>query len=81
MKIEVYENGSKSKLIAILIDDNGNKRELVRTERGRDDLLNKIDDMNLSFLTVTFLAEELPPTMTISQNITKEQLRRAYDAE
>lgn len=54
MKIEVFENGSKSKLIAVLVDDNGNERELARTEKGRDDLLNKIDDMNLSHLTVRF---------------------------
>lgn len=54
MNIEVFENGSKSKLIAFLVEDNGDKRELVRTERGRDDLLNQIDDMNLSHLTVTF---------------------------
>ncbi|ETK25550.1 hypothetical protein [Paenibacillus larvae] len=54
MKIEVFENGSKSKLIAVLVEDNGNERELVRTDKGRDDLLNQIDDMNLSHLTVTF---------------------------
>lgn len=54
MKIEVFENGSESKLIAVLVEDNGNERELVRTDKGRDDLLNQIDDMNLSHLTVTF---------------------------
>lgn len=54
MKIDVFENGSKMKLIAVLVEDNGDERELVRTEKGRDDLLNQIDDMNLSHLTVTF---------------------------
>lgn len=54
MKIEVFENGSKSKLIAVLVDDEGKERELVRTDKGRDDLLNQIDDMNLSHLTVRF---------------------------
>ncbi len=53
MKIYVVENGSKSKLIAMLVE-NGNERELVRTDKGRDDLLNKIDDMDLSHLTVEF---------------------------
>ncbi|NQX45366.1 hypothetical protein HQN87_08480 [Paenibacillus tritici] len=54
MKINVFENGSKSKLIAMLIEDNGEEYELVRTEKGRDDLLNKIDDMGLSYITVEF---------------------------
>lgn len=54
MRIEVFENGSKSKLIAMLLEDDGNQSELVRTEKGRDDLLNKIDDMGLSHLTVEF---------------------------
>lgn len=54
MKIVVLENGSKSKLIAMLVDDDGNERELVRTDKGRDDLLNKIDEMNLSHLTLEF---------------------------
>ncbi|MEK3943522.1 hypothetical protein [Paenibacillus sp. FSL H3-0310] len=54
MKINVVENGSKSKLIAMLLEDNGSERELVRTDNGRDDLLNRIDDMGLSHLTVEF---------------------------
>ncbi|WP_178382749.1 hypothetical protein [Paenibacillus sp. P46E] len=54
MKINVFENGSKSKLIAMIVEDTGNERELVRTEKGRDDLLNKIDDMGLSYITVEF---------------------------
>ncbi|WP_157685457.1 hypothetical protein [Paenibacillus donghaensis] len=54
MRIEVFENGSKSKLIAMLVDDDGNERELVRTDKGRDDLLNQIDDRDLSHLTVRF---------------------------
>jgi len=54
MKIEVFENGSKSKLIAVVIAENGDERELVRTDKGRDDLLNQIDEMNLSHLTVEF---------------------------
>lgn len=54
MRIEVFENGSKSKLIAMLIEDNSDQRELVRTDKGRDDLLNQIDEMNLSHLTVEF---------------------------
>lgn len=54
MKIDVFENGSKMKLIAVLVDDNGNQRDLVSTENGRDDLLNQIDDLNLSHLTVEF---------------------------
>lgn len=54
MKINVFENGSKMKLIAVLVEDNGEKRELVRTDNGRDDLLNRIDEMNLSHLTVEF---------------------------
>lgn len=54
MKIVVFENGSKSKLIAVVVEDNGNESELVRTDKGRDDLLNKIDEMNLSLLTVEF---------------------------
>lgn len=54
MKIDVFENGSKMKLIAILLDDNGTKKELLRTDNGRDDLLNRIDEMSLSHLTVEF---------------------------
>lgn len=54
MKIEVYENHDGSKLVAMLVEDDGSERELVRSEVGSDDLLNKIDDMNLSHLTVTF---------------------------
>lgn len=54
MKINVFENGCKSKLIAMLTKDDGSERELVRTDRGRDDLLNKIDDMGLSYITVEF---------------------------
>ncbi|PLT43511.1 hypothetical protein B8V81_5051 [Paenibacillus pasadenensis] len=54
MKIEVYETGSKMKLIAYLVDANGEKTELLRTENGRDDLLNQIDDKNLSHLNVRF---------------------------
>ncbi|WP_165867290.1 hypothetical protein [Paenibacillus pinisoli] len=55
MKIEVFENGSKSKLIAFLVKENGEKSKLVSTDKGRDDLLNKIDDMNLSHLPVEFM--------------------------
>lgn len=54
MKINVFENGSKSKLIAVFVEDNGEERELVRTDKGRDDLLNKIDDMGLSYITLEF---------------------------
>lgn len=54
MKIEVYEKVAGSKLVAMIIDENGDERELVRTDKGNDDLLNKIDDMGLSHLTVTF---------------------------
>lgn len=54
MKIEVYENFDGSKLVAFLHEDDGSKCELVRSEKGSDDLLNKIDDMNLMHLTVTF---------------------------
>lgn len=54
MKIEVYENHDGSKLVAMLVADDGSERELLRSEVGNDDLLNKIDDMNLSHLTVTF---------------------------
>ncbi|WP_217562828.1 hypothetical protein [Paenibacillus sp. GbtcB18] len=54
MKIYVFENGSKSKLIAVLVEKDGSKRELVKTDKGRDDLLNQIDEMNLSHLTVSF---------------------------
>jgi len=54
MKIDVFENGSKSKLVAILVEDDGSSRELVRTSKGRDDLLNQIDDLSLSHLTVGF---------------------------
>ncbi|MGN7457471.1 hypothetical protein ACTHPH_21890 [Paenibacillus pasadenensis] len=53
MVIEVFEDGSKMKLVAYLVT-NGEKKELVRTEKGRDDLLNQIDDINLSHLTVSF---------------------------
>lgn len=55
MKIEVIENGSKMKLIALLVNDDGSKAELARTEDGRDDLLNQIDDMDLSHLTIKFM--------------------------
>lgn len=54
MKIEVYENHVGSKLVAYLVEDDGSERELVRSEKGSDDLLNKIDDMGLSYLTVRF---------------------------
>lgn len=54
MKINVYENHDGSKLVAMLVADDGTERELVRSEVGNDDLLNKIDAMNLSHLTVTF---------------------------
>ena len=54
MKIEVYENVGVSKLVAMLVGDDGTERELVRSDKGNDDLLNKIDDMGLSHLTVTF---------------------------
>lgn len=54
MKIDVYENFDGSKLVAMLVQDDGSKLELVRSEVGSDDLLNKIDAMNLSHLTVTF---------------------------
>lgn len=54
MKIEAYENHDGSKLVAYLVKDDGSERELVRSEKGSDDLLNKIDDMGLSYLTITF---------------------------
>lgn len=54
MKIVVYENGSKQKLIAFLADNGVAKIELARTDKGRDDLLNQIDDMGLSRLTLEF---------------------------
>ncbi|QSF48017.1 hypothetical protein [Paenibacillus tianjinensis] len=54
MKIDVYENHEGSKLVAMLVADDGSESELVRSEVGNDDLLNKIDAMNLSYLTVTF---------------------------
>ncbi|PWW01183.1 hypothetical protein DFQ01_11073 [Paenibacillus cellulosilyticus] len=54
MKIEVYENYDGSKLVAMLVKDDGKESELVRSEKGSDDLLNKIAAMNLSHLTVTF---------------------------
>jgi len=54
MKIDVYENHDGSKLVAMLVADDGSERELARSEVGNDDLLNKIDAMNLSHLTVTF---------------------------
>jgi len=54
MKIEVYEEHDGSKLVAYLVEEDGTERELVRSEVGNDDLLNKIDAMNLSFVTVTF---------------------------
>lgn len=54
MEIIVRENGSPMKLIAFIVNENGTERELVRTERGRDNLLNLIHEMNLSRLTVTF---------------------------
>lgn len=54
MKIVVFENGSTQKLIAVVVEDNGDEHELTRTDNGRDDLLNQIDDMNLSHLTVEF---------------------------
>ncbi|MGG4106725.1 hypothetical protein AAXB25_22765 [Paenibacillus lautus] len=54
MKIDVYENHDGSKLVAILVADDGSERELARSEVGNDDLLNKIDAINLSHLTVTF---------------------------
>ena len=54
MKIDVYENHDGSKLVAFLVADDGSERELVRSEVGNDDLLNKIDAKNLSHLTVTF---------------------------
>ncbi|MGG4145671.1 hypothetical protein ABEW34_21475 [Paenibacillus algorifonticola] len=50
MKIEVYENHDGSKLV----DEGGSESELIRSEVGNDDLLNKIDAMNLSHLTVTY---------------------------
>lgn len=54
MKIDVYENHDGSKLVAMLVEVDGSERELVRSEVGNDDLLNKIDAMNLSHLTVEF---------------------------
>lgn len=54
MKIVVFEIGSKMKLLAVVVEENGDEHELTRTDKGRDDLLNKIDDMNLSHLTVEF---------------------------
>lgn len=54
MRIEVYENYDGSKLVAMLVADDGSESELARSELGSDDLLNNIDDMNLSHLTVIF---------------------------
>lgn len=54
MKIDVYEHHDGSKLVAMLVKDDGSERELLRSEVGNDDLLNRIDAMNLSHLTVTF---------------------------
>jgi hypothetical protein len=54
MKINVYENHDGSKLVAMLVEEDGEERELVRSEVGNDDLLNKIEAMNLSHLTVEF---------------------------
>ncbi|MNW34002.1 hypothetical protein D3C74_109690 [compost metagenome] len=54
MKVDVYENHDGSKLVAMLVSDDGSASELVRSEVGNDDLLNKIDAMNLSHLTVEF---------------------------
>ncbi|MCG7410561.1 hypothetical protein MH117_24500 [Paenibacillus sp. ACRRX] len=54
MEIDVYENRYGSKLVAFLVADDGSKRELIRSEIGNDDLLNQIEAMNLSHLTVTF---------------------------
>lgn len=54
MKIVVFENGSKMKLIAVVVEDNGDEHELVRTDKGRDDLLNQIHEMNLSSLPLEF---------------------------
>lgn len=54
MKIVVFENGTKLKLIAVVVEENGDEHELVRTDKGRDDLLNQIDEMNLSHLPVEF---------------------------
>ncbi|KGP81121.1 MULTISPECIES: hypothetical protein [Paenibacillus] len=54
MRIEVYENYDGSKLVAMLVEADGTERELVRSDAGNDDMLNKIDSMNLSHLTVTF---------------------------
>lgn len=54
MKIDVYEERYGSKLVAMLVADDGSKRELLRSEIGNDDLLNRIEAMNLSHLTVTF---------------------------
>ncbi|MFB8378123.1 hypothetical protein [Paenibacillus taichungensis] len=54
MEIEVYENHDGSKLVAMLVEADGSESELVRSDLGSDDLLNKIDAMNLSHLTVTF---------------------------
>lgn len=53
MKIEVFENHDGSKLVAYLVKEDGTT-ELVRSEVGNDDLLNKIDDMHLSHLAVRF---------------------------
>jgi hypothetical protein len=55
MKIVVFENGSKMHLIASLVEDNDDEYEPVRTDKGRDDLLNKISAMGMSDLTVEFM--------------------------
>jgi len=54
VEIEVYENYDGSKLVAFLVAEDGTKSELVRSEIGSDDLLNKIEAMNLSHRIVTF---------------------------
>jgi hypothetical protein len=53
MKIEVYELLGR-RLVAMLVDDDGVERELVKSDKGSDDLLNKIDALGLTHLTVTF---------------------------
>lgn len=54
MKINVYEKYDGSKLVAFLVAADGSQRELLRSDFGNDDLLNKIEAMGLSHLSVVF---------------------------
>lgn len=58
MDIFVYENGSSLDLTAYVVDENGVETALARTSKGRDDLLNRIQALNLSHLTVEFKKEK-----------------------